>query len=62
MDLAHKNQDVAAKTDITLGGSSVDPQGIWSGQWGKIKDSNSGNLTIQVAPASATILHFAPVK
>ncbi len=33
MDLAQKDQDVAAKTGVMLGGASIDPQGIWSGQW-----------------------------
>ena len=43
-----------------LGGASIDPEGTWSGQWEKIKDGDSGNLTVQVAPASATILRFSP--
>ena len=62
MDLVQKDQDVAAKTGVMLGGASVDPQGIWSGQWKEIKDRYSGNLTVQVAPASATILHISPAK
>jgi cytohesin len=56
MDLAQKDQDVAAKTGVMLGGASIDPQGIWSGQWKKIEGGNSGNVMVQVAPASATIL------
>jgi hypothetical protein len=62
MDLVQKDQDVTAKTGVMLGGASIDPQGIWSGQWKKIEGGNSGNLTVQVAPASATILHFSPAK
>jgi hypothetical protein len=62
MDLVQKDQDVAAKTDVILGGASVNPQGIWSGQWKKIEDASSGNLTVLVAPASATILHFYPAS
>jgi hypothetical protein len=62
MDLAQKDEDVAAKTDVMLGGASIDPQGIWSGQWKKIEGGNSNNLTVQVGPASATILHFSPAK
>jgi hypothetical protein len=60
MDLVQTNQDVAAKTGVMLGGAAIDPQGTWSGQWEKIKDVDSGNLTVQVAAASATILHFSP--
>jgi hypothetical protein len=62
MDLIQKDQDVAAKKGVMLGGTSVNPQGIWSGQWKKIKGGKSGSLKIQVAPASATILHFSPAK
>ena len=60
MDLVQTNQDVAAKTGVMLGGASVDPQGIWPGRWEKIKAGDPGKLTVQVAPASATILHFSP--
>jgi hypothetical protein len=59
MDLAQKNQDITAKTDITLGGAPINAQGIWPGQWEKI-NANTDGLTIQVAAASATILRFSP--
>jgi hypothetical protein len=62
MDLVQKDQDIAAKTDVMLGGASVNPQGIWAGQWTAVDGGNSGSLTVQVAPASATILHFSPTK
>lgn len=62
MDMVQKDHDVAAKSDVMLGGASVNPQGIWSGKWKKIKGGKSGNLTVQVTPASATILHFSPAK
>ena len=62
LDLIQKESDVAAKSGVLLGGASVDSQGIWSGQWEKMKGENSGSLTLQVAPASATILHFSPAK
>ena len=62
MDLMQKDANVAAKTDVMLGGAAVNSQGIWSGQWKKIEGSNSGNLMVQVAPTSATILHFSPAK
>jgi hypothetical protein len=62
MDLMQQNQDVAAKTGIALGGSSINPQGMWSGQWAKIEGGNSTSLTVQVAPASAAILRLSPAK
>jgi hypothetical protein len=62
LNLVQKDQDVAAKTGVMLGGASIDPQGIWSGQWNRIEGANYGNLTVTVAPASASILHFSPAK
>jgi hypothetical protein len=62
MDLVQKDQDIAAKTGVTLGGAYIDPQGIWSGRWKKIEAGNSGEMTVQVAAASATILHFSPMN
>jgi hypothetical protein len=62
MDLTQKDNDIAAKTDVTLGGAAVNSQGNWPGQWKEIKGETSGNLTVQVAPTSATILHFSPAK
>jgi hypothetical protein len=62
MDLVQNDQDVAAKTGITLGGAAVDPQGIWAGQWKTIEGGNSASLTVQVLPASTAILHFSPSK
>jgi hypothetical protein len=62
MDLVQKIRDVAAKTDIMLGGAGINPQGIWSGQWNKIESGDSGRLTVPVAPASATLLHFSPAE
>jgi hypothetical protein len=60
MELKQKNQDIAAKTGVMLGGASVNPQGVWAGFWKKIKNRHSDNIMIKVAPASATILHIFP--
>ena len=62
MELTQGNQNIAAKTDITLGDAAIDAQGNWSGQWKQIEGSNANTLTVQVAPASAIILHFSPAK
>jgi hypothetical protein len=58
MDLVQKDNDVAAKTGVTLGGGSVDTQGKWSGNWMTITDANPLKRTFEIAPASATILHI----
>ena len=62
MDLMQHDHDVAAKTGVTLGGAGVNPQGDWRGKWKKVKSVDSGDLTFQVPPASATILRFSPAK
>lgn len=62
MDLVQKDQDIAAKTGVVLGGAAIDPQGNWAGRWERLESGNSGDPTVQVAPASATILHFSPAK
>jgi len=62
MDLTQQNQDVAAKTGVTLGGAAVDLQGNWQGEWENVKGGDSGNVAVTVAPASAAILHFSPEK
>jgi len=58
LDLVQENQDVAAKTGVTLGGASISPQGSWTGKWKKVKSDESITPTFRVESASATILHF----
>lgn len=55
MDLAQKDNDVAAKTDVSLGGETISTQGSWAGQWKTINIPRD-NATMTVAPASATLL------
>ncbi|HVU08193.1 MAG TPA: hypothetical protein VHG89_06595 [Verrucomicrobiae bacterium] len=62
MDLNQKDNDMAAKTGLTLGGAPIDAQGTWAGQWQQIVGTNSANVTVEVAPLSATILHFSAAK
>ena len=62
MDLTQAQNDVAAKTGVTLGGTDISENGVWNGAWKKVRHAGSSNLTIEVAPASATILHFFPKK
>ena len=58
MDLTQKKSDVAAKTEVTLGGAAVSPKGIWHGKWKKVRHAGSSNLTVEIPPASAAILRF----
>jgi hypothetical protein len=58
LDLVQENQDVAAKTGVTLGGASISPQGSWTGKWKKVEADESITATFRVESASATILHF----
>ncbi len=62
MDLVQKDSDVAAKTDVTLGGSAVDTQGTWNGQWQKVAGGDAGKLSVSVPAASAMLLHFVPAN
>jgi len=62
MDLAQKDNDVAAQTDITLGGASINAEGVWTGQWEAAETGLTQNPTIKVAPTSATIVHFFSSK
>ena len=60
LDLAQKNANVAAKTDITLGETVIDSQGKWKPKWINIAGGNANNLSAHIPPASASILHFIP--
>ncbi|HEV2319959.1 MAG TPA: hypothetical protein VGV18_09425 [Verrucomicrobiae bacterium] len=62
MDLVQANQDIAAKTGVTLGGAPIDADGLWAGKWKKVKHAKSKKLAVQVAPASAAILRFVPAS
>ena len=60
LDLAQKNANVAAKTDIMLGGASIDSQGAWKPKWINVEGGDANNLAVHIPPASAAILHFIP--
>lgn len=62
MDLVQKNQDIAAKTGVTLGGAPIQPDGTWIANWKKIAGATSADITVQTPPASAIILHFCPAS
>jgi hypothetical protein len=58
MDLLQEDNDVAAKTGVTLGGGTIDSLGKWSGGWKTTSVGSAGNPTVVIAPASASILHI----
>ena len=58
MDLLQHDNDVAAKTGLTLGGGSIDSQGKWSGGWKAASEVSAANPTVVVAPTSAVILRI----
>jgi hypothetical protein len=62
MDLLQQNHDDASKAGITLGGTSIDPQGVWPGKWEMIVGGYFDHLTVRVSPATATILRFSPTN
>jgi len=62
LNLTQENQDVAAKTEIHLGGAEVDSQGHWTGQWQSVESESAVALTVKIKPASAAILRFSPAK
>ena len=62
MDLVQKDNDVAAKVGVTLGGGSIDTQGKWSGGWKTVTNVNSTSPLVVIAPASASIFHISAGK
>ncbi len=62
MDLAQKNNDTSAQADITLGGAAIGFDGLWSGKWEAANTGTSQVPSIEVAPTSATIVHFVGAK
>ena len=58
LDLNQKNGDIAAKSDIALGDSSISPDGIWSAHWQPLPGTAVGTISVNMQPASATILRF----
>jgi hypothetical protein len=62
LDLEQQDNDIAAKTGVTLGGAGINSQGVWKGRWKKIKHHHANSVTVDVAATSATILHFPAGK
>lgn len=61
LDLTQKDSDITAQTDTTLGGASIDAEGVWTGGWVAAETGSTQNPTFKVAPASVTIVRFGPL-
>jgi hypothetical protein len=59
MELKQQDNDPAAKSAITLGGFAINSQGDWAGRWFEISNAAPSKLTLEVGPASATLLRFS---
>ena len=60
LDLAQKDNDIAAMNVITLGDAPIDPRGMWAGRWKPLASDRAGTAAVPVAPTSATILRLTP--
>lgn len=61
MTLEQASADIAAKTDVTLGGSAVDSKGNWNGKWTDVP-AGDGRLTVTIKPTSAMLLRAMPAR
>jgi hypothetical protein len=57
MSLTAPQSDIAAHDGITLGDSSISPDGVWSGTWKPLK-KKAGAVVLNLAPASAMIVRI----
>lgn len=58
LSLAAPNGDVAATTDITLGGASIGADGNWSGVWTPLAGQSGDKVTLKVPAATAILLNI----
>lgn len=55
--LKAENGDIATKHDITLGGKSISPEGVWEGEWMKAKAKRKG-FKISMEPATEVVIRL----
>jgi hypothetical protein len=53
--LSAPGNDIAGTTGITLGGSGIEPDGTWKGQWTP-SDISAGVIHLEMPPASAAVV------
>jgi hypothetical protein len=59
MTLSVPDEDIAAKTGVTLGGASIKSDGSWNGTWTELPSTKSGILNVTVPAGSASIVKLA---
>ncbi len=59
IELKSENNDIAAGSDgVTLGGASIEPNGVWNGKWAELPASaiSDNEISISISPASAILI------
>lgn len=56
MSLVCPQGDIALKTGIVLGNSSINGDGSWSGVWQRLAAPDQGKFQVEVSPASAVVV------
>lgn len=59
MKLVAPDNDVAAQSGVTLGGSAIDKTGSWSGDWSSLPAPTDGKLTVKIPAASAAVVKLS---
>ncbi|HEX3626712.1 MAG TPA: hypothetical protein VH280_14970 [Verrucomicrobiae bacterium] len=59
MLLTCPENNVAAKTDVTLGGAEIHDNGTWRGKWTRLKSTADGKFVFDLPPATAALVQFA---
>ncbi|MBU6411309.1 MAG: hypothetical protein KGR98_13065, partial [Verrucomicrobia bacterium] len=54
--LAAPDDDVAAKTGVTLGGGIIGDDGLWRGKWKTIQANRRGRCILEMPAATAAVL------
>jgi hypothetical protein len=60
ISLSAPDNDVAAKTGVTLGGAVIQDNGTWKGKWSRLPQSSvDGEYILNLSPATAALIRFA---
>lgn len=58
MILCAPNNNIAAKDGVTIGGSGIQSDGTWNGQWSALTVTGGASVQFGIAPASAVVVRF----
>ena len=56
ISMTEADGNVEANFGITIGGQPIQSDGSWTGQWKPLNISGAGDIAVNVAPASATVV------